>query len=327
MHTPNGDIVIIETKLWRNPEARRKVVAQILDYAKELANWSYGDLQREINKKLKLKGNTLYEFSQNVSLDISISESDFVDAVSRNLRLGKFLLLIVGDGIREGAKGIAEFLNRAGNLNFNLAMVEYSVYTNQHNERLIIPRTIVKTVEIQRINIEVPEGYTISMTSNEVSQSEKLDEEVSPDLVKRRAFHKKFWTELINELELDDPEQALPVPSIGNNIYVYPGNTKSCWISAYFGQSMGRVGVYFRFQRNNTGLAIKEYLEEYKEEIIQELGDEIIWQWEDDTRSGFVVRLSLADVYDVKNRSSIKEFFKKWLNHFVNVLRPKLKDY
>lgn len=35
MATPNGDIAIIETKLWRNPEARRKVVAQILDYANE----------------------------------------------------------------------------------------------------------------------------------------------------------------------------------------------------------------------------------------------------------------------------------------------------
>ena len=34
--TPQGRLVIIETKLWRNPGARRKVVAQILDYAKEL---------------------------------------------------------------------------------------------------------------------------------------------------------------------------------------------------------------------------------------------------------------------------------------------------
>ena len=43
MITPNGDLVIIETKLWSNPESRRKVVAQILDYAKELSTWSYSD--------------------------------------------------------------------------------------------------------------------------------------------------------------------------------------------------------------------------------------------------------------------------------------------
>ena len=36
MVSPNGELTIIETKLWRNPKARREVVAQILDYAKEL---------------------------------------------------------------------------------------------------------------------------------------------------------------------------------------------------------------------------------------------------------------------------------------------------
>ena len=46
--TPTGRLVILEAKLWRNPEARRKVVAQILDYAKELADWDYEDLQRRL---------------------------------------------------------------------------------------------------------------------------------------------------------------------------------------------------------------------------------------------------------------------------------------
>ena len=36
-----GYITIVETKLWRNPDARRSVVAQIIDYAKEIAEWSY----------------------------------------------------------------------------------------------------------------------------------------------------------------------------------------------------------------------------------------------------------------------------------------------
>ena len=39
--TPTGRLVIAETKLWRNPEARRTVVTQALDYAKELAGWEY----------------------------------------------------------------------------------------------------------------------------------------------------------------------------------------------------------------------------------------------------------------------------------------------
>ena len=31
--TPEGNVVMVEVKLWSNPEARRKVVAQALDYA------------------------------------------------------------------------------------------------------------------------------------------------------------------------------------------------------------------------------------------------------------------------------------------------------
>ena len=34
--TPEGHLVVVEVKLWRNPEARRKVVAQTLEYATAL---------------------------------------------------------------------------------------------------------------------------------------------------------------------------------------------------------------------------------------------------------------------------------------------------
>jgi hypothetical protein len=44
MVTPSGLPVLIECKLWRNPEGRREVVGQILDYAKELSRWSSSDL-------------------------------------------------------------------------------------------------------------------------------------------------------------------------------------------------------------------------------------------------------------------------------------------
>jgi len=43
-----GLISIAECKLWRNPEARRRVVAQVLDYAKELARWSYEDFEHAV---------------------------------------------------------------------------------------------------------------------------------------------------------------------------------------------------------------------------------------------------------------------------------------
>src|SRR5437773_11770677 len=38
-----GYLVLVETKLWRNPEAKREVVAQAIDYGSSIAKWSYTD--------------------------------------------------------------------------------------------------------------------------------------------------------------------------------------------------------------------------------------------------------------------------------------------
>ena len=102
MVTPSGMPVLVECKLWRNPEARREVVSQILDYAKELSRWSSSDVQREVSHRLKSDGNPLLDMVR--AVDPQLDERQFNDALTANLRRGRFLLLIVGDGIREGWK-------------------------------------------------------------------------------------------------------------------------------------------------------------------------------------------------------------------------------
>lgn len=42
--SPTGTLTLVEAKLWRNPEAHREVVAQIIQYADELSRWTYEDL-------------------------------------------------------------------------------------------------------------------------------------------------------------------------------------------------------------------------------------------------------------------------------------------
>ena len=51
--TPEGKLCVVETKLWRNPEAHRSVVAQIIDYAKDLSKMSYDDFCETV---IKTKG-------------------------------------------------------------------------------------------------------------------------------------------------------------------------------------------------------------------------------------------------------------------------------
>ena len=43
-----GYLTLVETKLWRNPEARRTVVAQIIDYASHLSTWTYDALRQAV---------------------------------------------------------------------------------------------------------------------------------------------------------------------------------------------------------------------------------------------------------------------------------------
>jgi len=46
--TPSGRIAALEAKLWRNPEARRKVIGQILHYATALSQWTYSTLNAKV---------------------------------------------------------------------------------------------------------------------------------------------------------------------------------------------------------------------------------------------------------------------------------------
>jgi hypothetical protein len=108
MVTPSGLPILIECKLWRNQEGRREVVGQILDYTKELSRWSSSDLQREVNRRLGRNGNSLLELVR--AANPTVDEIQFNDALTANLRRGRFLLLIVGDGIREGVEATSEYL-------------------------------------------------------------------------------------------------------------------------------------------------------------------------------------------------------------------------
>jgi len=52
----NGYLVLVETKLWKNPEARRVAVAQILDYATHLRGWKYRQIEDLWKKQVEKLG-------------------------------------------------------------------------------------------------------------------------------------------------------------------------------------------------------------------------------------------------------------------------------
>lgn len=147
--TEDGGLVLVEAKLWRNPEARRQVVGQVLDYAKDLSGWDYEDLQKAVRAARREPAFRLYEHLCGPDA-VPEHEAAFVDQVSRNLRLGRVLLVVAGDGIQESAERLADFLQRHIGLHFSLAMVEISLWRAPQGQVFVQPRVLARTVQIER---------------------------------------------------------------------------------------------------------------------------------------------------------------------------------
>ncbi len=107
--TPLGGIVLGECKLVRSPQARREVVVQALDYARAMQGWHYDDLQNAVRKAQKQPDLSLWQMVSNATSDgDSLSEHDFTDAVERRLRDGRFVVLMILDGVKEDLEALTD---------------------------------------------------------------------------------------------------------------------------------------------------------------------------------------------------------------------------
>jgi len=172
---PDGYITLVETKLWRNPEARRQVVAQILDYAREVSLWDYEQLDGHIRaaaRQRRRQDAGPYEMAKASGAAADLDEAQFVDRVTRNLRRGRLLLIIAGDGIRESVEAMAEYLQQTPGLQFTLALVELLTYELSPGSAalLVVPQVVARTREITRAVVRV-EGTGIEWVKVDVDAS------------------------------------------------------------------------------------------------------------------------------------------------------------
>ena len=155
--TGTGDIALVETKLFRSPEARRQVVAQALDYATRIFALTYDQFERAV-----LTG-SFAPAEKPVSLYAALPEAEkldeaaFADAVAHNLRRGRALILIAGDGIRHDAEALLEGMHAHARFGFTLALIELGVFRVPEaiDHFLVRPRTLAKTAIVQRTIIEL----------------------------------------------------------------------------------------------------------------------------------------------------------------------------
>ena len=319
-----GRLTLAEFKLWRNPKARREVIGQILDYAKDLAAWSYEDLQRQVSMALGKSGNILFDLVREQYT--KLEEAAFVDNVSRHLKRGEFLLLIIGDGIQEGVENIVRFVQHHSGLHFNLALVEAALYRDGLDRLLVQPLVLARTEILQRIVIEgsIDEG---PFEEEESAQEEALSDQEEENM--------RFWVAVLQDYAFSDVTVEVPSPVKDSTIYVRVAasgwNGWALWFGGYLDRKKSVMGCYLTCRKNTREVRIFEELQDKKfGEIQAELGEELEhWQESKRQRIGFRrdmkgdFFIQSEDCEDYRNAIS---WMRSRLDCLVSGLSPRLQN-
>lgn len=173
----NGHLILVETKLWDNPEAKREVVAQVIDYAASFSKWTYEKLDtvtKAYTRKYEGAESGLAEWVEKRLGLVNGDPSLFKETVTKNLRLGRFLAIVVSDKIRTPVIEMIDYVNNYPGLAVNFALIELQGFWTGKDANwpvLLVPRIVSRTEIVERSVIEVTvnqEGIPdISITQNE----------------------------------------------------------------------------------------------------------------------------------------------------------------
>jgi hypothetical protein len=163
MITDKADIILIETKLYRNPESHRTVVAQVIDYVKTMCNLNDSDLSTAFI-------NSAYNYQDTAAR--LFKNDHFCSKLNQNLRSGNISVVIAGDMIHPNILGMVDSIQSAPHLAFTIYMVEILTYENG-NELVIIPNVVTKTNEVERSVIRLEINHDQKSISIDSSAPEK----------------------------------------------------------------------------------------------------------------------------------------------------------
>ncbi len=134
----SGNITVVETKLAKNPEIKREVIGQILEYAAYLWQKPYEEFDEIIQKKTK--GSHLLDLMGKVEKENEEwSAEDFREAVETNLKEGRFALFIVVDEINEELRRTIDYLNSKNFADLELYALELK-YFEEKGLAVVLPQ-------------------------------------------------------------------------------------------------------------------------------------------------------------------------------------------
>jgi len=131
-----GGISILECKLATNPEVKRKVIGQVLEYAAFLWRKPYGFLDEVSRARLK---KPLAEAMKETLTDELLqewSEGDFVQAVFDRLQSGDFRIVVAVDAINDELRQTIEYLTE-GPSRLQIFALELTYFASGDQEILV----------------------------------------------------------------------------------------------------------------------------------------------------------------------------------------------
>jgi hypothetical protein len=316
----SGRLVLVECKLWRNPQARREVIAQTLEYASLLQGMSYGDLSAKLLKDASQRSsNPIYD-AVKVSWP-SLDEARLVDAVSRSLEIGDFHLIVAGDGIRSDLHTISEHLNGSGLAAARFALLEIQLWVDGAGRTLVAPNVPVRTQVIQQRVFLSRDDRVVRLAGDIDSEEEAIEREVDPDQIVRRQENRRFWQTFIDTVEFDHPDQPLPRHG-GDNWVRIPLPAPMASITAY--RNSKEVG-FFRNMKDEETLRLFRYLAAQADAARAETDLELEFR---QVPNGKPATISVKyPIADLPTEEQQLEWLRGAANRLVTFLRPAIVQW
>jgi hypothetical protein len=139
----NGLLTVVETKLAKNPQVRREVIGQVIEYASFLSTWDADDVERQANEYLRSdrapeahRGLDLYEALSKASPE-PVPEDVFRERVEDNLKGGRIRLVIAVDEVVEPLRSTVTFLNSFSP--FDILVLQLVDFEESGSRHIFIP--------------------------------------------------------------------------------------------------------------------------------------------------------------------------------------------
>ena len=264
--TPTGRLVLIECKLWRNPQARREVVAQALEYAALIRAWSYADLTARLKPKLKSQApNPLYDLVKDQAG--ALGEAAFVDRVTQSLKLGDFIILIAGDGIRSDVQAMAAHLNASASAAV-FSLLEIQLWQGGEDQLIVLPAVPLTTQVLKQRVIVSADGAPLEVEPPAEDENE-VEARIDPKGASDRQSRKRFWQVFIDKAVFDHAEQ--PAPRHGGDNYVRLAMPEPIGSLVAYRTKAGEAGIFFR-AKGHEGEGLFKDLQARADHLAAEIG-------------------------------------------------------